>query len=104
VTITHLVFYVDQALPSKTPGTTRAKFTILLTYDPLRKKYRQWAFVSDGRIRSGSFWFDLQANGLTALSPGQGARATPPWVLDQITLQAGLRAKRCQPFRLKCNS
>lgn len=46
-------------------GTTRVKITAILTYDQHRKKYRRWAFVSDGVTSEGEGVWDAAARTMT---------------------------------------
>jgi len=46
-------------------GTRRANIIALMTYDPARKKYWRWAFVSDGITSEGEGVWDNAARKMT---------------------------------------
>jgi hypothetical protein len=46
-------------------GKSSAKYKILFTYDPIRKKYRRWVFVSDGMTSEGEGVWDAAARTMT---------------------------------------
>ena len=60
----------------KTDGTTALKITTLMTYDPTKKAFRSWSFMSDGAMSESEAAWDANTRTMTTIYRGPDITTT----------------------------